>query len=79
MNKARICMLGSHESTLKSYLTAHPDGHERAAVVLFRRISRSVKDLPDSDRYISVDIIPFDDAWINNSSAAHIDFDLQYL
>ena len=79
MNKPRITILESIEKDLLNYLTGHPDGHERAAIIFFRRISRKVKNLPDSDRYISVDSIYFDEQWINNSSKSHIDFDLKYL
>ncbi|VAW75797.1 Sulfur carrier protein adenylyltransferase ThiF [hydrothermal vent metagenome] len=79
MNKPRITLLESLESNLIDYLTGHPDGHERAAIIFFRRLSRPVKNLPNSDRYISVDTIPFDEKWINSSSASHIDFDLEHL
>ena len=76
---ARITLLGSHEATLVSYLESHPLKHERAAVVLFRRLNISVPDLKDSDRYIAVDVIPFADEWVTGSSGAHIAFALRNL
>jgi hypothetical protein len=79
VNRPRITLLGSSEANLKEYLTTHPEGHERAAIILFRRISRTVKGLPDSDRYISVDTILFNEEWIKDSSASHIDFDMVHL
>ena len=74
MNKARITLLGSHNDLLVNFLESHPQGHERAAVVLFRKISRTVEGLPDSDRFISHDVILFPEKWITDSSPIHVDF-----
>lgn len=79
MNKPRIVLLGSQEDHLRNYLDTHPDGHERAAVVLFRRLTHSVTGLADSDRYIATNVIIFDETWITSSSGSHIDFELKYL
>ena len=68
MNGHRITILGSHERELINWLTTHPLGHERGAIILFRRIARRVKELPKSDRFISVEIIRMEDDWIINSS-----------
>lgn len=73
-NLPRITLLGSHHVQLISFFQSHPDGHERAAAVLFRRLRRHVPGLQDSDRYLSYKVIPFPDEWISESSPAHIDF-----
>ena len=44
--------------------------------MLFRRLHLPVEGLDDSDRYIAQEIIPFDDAWVTDSSPAHIAFAL---
>lgn len=75
----RITLLSSHADSLKIYFDGHPAGHERAAVIFFRRLQRSVFGLSDSDRYISVDIIPFEAEWITSSSLSHIDFETKHL
>lgn len=79
MTGARITLLGSQHATLTGFLESHPDGHEKAAVVLFHRLHIHVDGLPDSDRYIAQEVIPFDDAWVTGSSPAHIAFDLALL
>ena len=76
MNRARITLLGSQHQTLTKYLDSSLFGHEKAAIVLFRRLHIPVEGLEDSDRYIAHDIIPFDDAWITGSSPTHVAFEL---
>lgn len=76
MTGTRITLLGSAHTDLTRFLESHPDGHEKAAAVLFRRLHICVGGLPDSDRYIATEIVPFKDAWITGSSPAHIAFDL---
>jgi hypothetical protein len=73
---ARITLLGSQHEALVKYLDSHPDGHEKAAVVLFRRLHVPIEGLDHSDRYIAHRIIPFEDAWVSGSSPAHIAFEL---
>jgi molybdopterin-synthase adenylyltransferase len=73
---ARICMLGSLEERLREHLTSHPQGHERAAVVLFKRHSHKVDGLANSCRYVAVDVVPFEETWITSSSPTHVDFEL---
>src|SRR5438093_6580630 len=79
MNSARITLLESQDHQLRNFLQSHPDGHERAAVVLFRRLHRPINGLPSSDRYIAVEVHPFEEAWITSSSSSHIAFELKYL
>ena len=76
MNIPRLTLLGTHHESLVEYLDSHPDSHERAAIVLFRRLHISVEGLPDSDRYIAKEVIFFDEAWINDSSPVYFDFNL---
>lgn len=78
MSQARISLLGSQDATLTRFLDSHPHGHERAAIVLFRRLHIDVNGLEDSDRYLAVEIIPFEDSWVTSSSGAHVAFELKY-
>jgi hypothetical protein len=79
MNAARLTLLGSQHDALIDYLESHPKGHERGAIVLFRRLHVHVDGLVDSDRYLAHEIILFDDDWISSSSPTHIDFRLSPL
>ncbi|AZZ92412.1 ThiF family adenylyltransferase [Hahella sp. KA22] len=76
MNAARLTLLGSQHNELVNYFEKPSKGEERAAIVLFRRLHINVDGLPDSDRFIAQDVIPFDKAWINSSSPSHVDFKL---
>jgi hypothetical protein len=75
MNRPRVTLLPSHERTLRDYFASAADGYERAAVVLFRRLSIRVPGLPDSDRYVAVAAHPFEDGWVKDSSPSHISFE----
>ena len=79
MNNPRITILASLEEQLLEYLQSHPDRHERAAVVFFRRITDSVAGLEKSDRYVALKVIPFEEEWVTGSSDSHISFELKYL
>jgi hypothetical protein len=79
MNLPRITFLGSQEDQLRTHLDSHPAGHERAAVVLFRRLRRAVDGLSSSDRYLAIEVFPFEEAWITSSSSSHVRFELKYL
>ena len=59
-NASRITLLSSQDKALRKHFSADPAGHEQAAAVLFRRLHRQVEGLPDSDRYIAVEVIPFE-------------------
>jgi len=76
MTGARITLLGSQHDSLTVFLESHPDGHEKAAAVLFRRMHIHVDGLTDSDRFVAQEVVPFDDVWITGSSPAHIAFQL---
>lgn len=76
MTPARVTLLGSQHEALTEFLGSHPHGHEKAAIVLFRRLRLPVEGLDDSDRYIAQEIVPFDEAWVTDSSPAHVGFTL---
>ena len=79
MNAPRITLLDSQHEALTAYLDNHPEGHERAAIILFRRLHVCIEGLPDSDRFLAKEVIYFDEAWINSSSPSHFDFNLSPL
>ena len=79
MNGSRLCLLASLERELREFLEADQQGHERAAVVLFRRIAPLVPGLASSDRYIAVEVHPFADDWVVGSSPTHVRFELHHL
>jgi len=79
MTGARITLLASQDAELSSYLDGDPNGHERAAVVVFRRLHRPINGLTGSDRYIAVRVHPFDPSWVTSSSQSHIAYELKYL
>jgi hypothetical protein len=79
MNQFRITMLASQDKLLREYFNSHPDGHERAAIVLFKRLSHKVAGLLQSDRYIAVAVYPMKDAWVTGSSPSHIAFETRHL
>lgn len=54
MNQPRIAMLASQDKLLREFFSSNADGHERAAVVLFKRLNITVGSLARSDRYIAV-------------------------
>lgn len=76
MNSPRLTLLEAQHDALVDYLEGHPEGHERGAIVLFRRLHISVEGLPDSDRYIAKEVVFLDESWANSSSAIHFDFKL---
>ena len=75
MNQPRIALLASQDKLLRAYFNSHAGGHERAAVVLFKRLSITAGGLSGSDRYIAVAVHPFEDAWVTGSSPSHIAFE----
>ncbi len=79
MTGNRITLLGSLNNELQSWLCDHPDGHERGAFVLFRCLSRTVKTLPKSDRFMAVETIKLVDDWIIDSSETHLKINMRKL
>ncbi len=79
MTPARITLRGSQHRELVDYLEGHPLGHERAAIVLFKRLQVPVEGLAESDRFIALEVIPFNDAWVTSSSPGTVAFRLQPL
>jgi len=79
MNRPRITLLASQDRLLREYFGSHAGGHERAAVVLFKRLSITAGGLPASDRFIAVAIHPFEDAWVTGSSPSRIAFETRHL
>lgn len=75
----RITLLGSHHRILAEHLDGHPDGHERVAVVLFKRIHVHVSDLWDSDRYIAREVHLLGAECITCSSGMHVGYNLEPL
>lgn len=75
MTNPRITLLASQAQVLREFFQ-HPEGHERAAVVLFKRYAIAMKELPDSDRYVAVAVHPFEDSWITGSSSSHVAFEM---
>jgi len=72
MASPRLTLLQSHSSALEAHLDT-PDGEcERAAVVLFKRISHRVEGMANSDRFISMEVIIVPDDWIVDSSPVNI-------
>lgn len=77
MNGHRISIAGSLDNRLKSWLTGHPHGHERGALVLFRKMERDAAGLPPSTRFVAVDVIEMDGDWIVESSPVHLRINLR--
>lgn len=79
MKKHRVTLLGSQDRELQEWLCGHPKGHERGAIVLFRRLARPVNDQLASDRFIAVEIIKMSDEWVLESSASHLRINMRKL
>lgn len=79
MKQPRITLLASQDKLLSEYFNSHAKGHERAAIVLFKRLNITVDGLSESDRYIAVAVHPFNDFWVTGSSSSHIAFKTQPL
>jgi len=72
MNSHRITLMGTHDRDLQTWLSSHPEGHERGAIVLFRRLARIVNGQPVSDRFLAVEIIKMTDDWVLDDSVTHM-------
>lgn len=79
MSRPRITLLASQDKLLREHFSSHADGHERAAAVMFKRVSITLDGLPASDRYIAVAVHPFEDAWVTGSSPSHVAFETRPL
>jgi molybdopterin-synthase adenylyltransferase len=79
MNQPRVTLLASQDKLLRAHFSSHAGAHERAAVVLFKRLNINIGDLSKSDRYIAVAVHPFEDRWVTGSSPSHIAFETQPL
>ncbi len=75
----RIVFPGSIETHLRTWLTNHPEGHERGAIVLFRKIDRLVEGLERSARFVAVEVIELDNGWVLESSRVHLRVNLRML
>ncbi len=79
MTGHRITLLGSQDLELQNWLSGHPEGHERGAIILFRRLGRVVSSLPASDRFLAVDVIKMKDDWVLESSPTHLRINMRML
>lgn len=77
MKDYRITLLKSQDKQLKEWLTGHPEHHERGALILFRRFSRPVNGLPESDRFVATEIIEMKEDWILGSSESHFKINMR--
>lgn len=79
MTGHRITMLGSLDRALQEWLCGHPDGHERGALVLFRRLARAVNNISASDRFLAVHVIELSGDWIIDSSSTRLTINMRKL
>lgn len=75
----RITLLGSQDRELQEWLCGHPEGHERGAIVLLRRLARPVNGQQASDRFVAVEIIKMSDDWVMDSSSSHLRINMRKL
>lgn len=73
MMSDRITLLASQERQVLDVF-ARAEGQESAAVILFRRLHRPVGGLEESDRYVAVAVVPFEEGWVKERSPHHIKF-----
>jgi len=79
MNGHRVTLLGSQESRLRKWLTGHPEGHERGAILLLRKFDRPVVGLPGSIRFVVVDIIEMAGDWVIESTPISLRINMRKL
>lgn len=79
MKGHRITLLGSQEARLRTWLEGHPEGHERGAIILLRKLDRSVADQDTSIRFLAVDIIEMKDDWVLESSLTSLRINMRKL
>jgi len=77
MKGDRITLLGSQDRILKDWLCSHPEGHERGAIVLFRRLARTVNGQQISHRFLVADVIQMTGDWVIESSGTHLEINMR--
>ena len=75
----RVTLLAHQDEELREWLAAHPDGHERGAILLMRRYRFESPYLEDSDRYQVMEVHPIPDAWVTSSGTDHLAFQNRHL
>jgi molybdopterin/thiamine biosynthesis adenylyltransferase len=75
----RITFYGSLETRLRAWLDGSPEKHERGALVLFRRYRTDVEGLPESTRFVAIDVVELDGDWILESSSTRLRINLRNL
>lgn len=76
---ARIVFTASQNVRLRNWLESHPEGHERAALTLFRKLDRKIAGLDASSRFVCVDVVELKDEWIVSSSETHVRINMRLL
>lgn len=80
MKNHRITILGSIEKELREWLSGDARGHERGAIVLFRRLSRKkIRNFDISDRFLAVEVIKMSGDWVVESSKTHLQINMRKL
>jgi hypothetical protein len=79
MSDHRVTLYGSLEARIRDWLSGSPEGHERGAVILFRRFRQQVEGLEASTRFVAVDAIMMDDDWILESSPVRLRINMRKL
>lgn len=79
MTGHRITLLGSQDRELQTWLCGHPEGHERGAIVLFRRLARTINGQTASDRFLAVEIVKMSGDWVLESSDSHLRINMRKL
>lgn len=75
----RLTFPGSIDRRLRSWLTGHPKGDERGAIIFFRKLDREVEGQARSPRFVAIDMVEMDGAWILDSSPIHLRINLRQL
>ncbi|HEY0414157.1 MAG TPA: hypothetical protein VGD66_13560, partial [Allosphingosinicella sp.] len=77
MSAPRITFPASIEGRVRLWLQGHPEGHERGAIILFRRFDRDVAGLDRSPRFVAVNALEMDGEWVIDSSPTHLRLNLR--
>lgn len=79
ISSSRITLLDSKFRDLKDWIQSHPAGHERGAILFFRKLDRANEEFQRSPRYILIDSFKLSDDWLISSSPTHIEMRLTKL